>query len=267
MKQNYYDITSSRLHPWVKEFALVLTIVLVIMKPGVQGPAQAYIVWLGALAILLAIAKLNVRRLLVTMIAGAFMSGILVVSQGFLYKASGTTTPLFTIFVKEIGGRSIGTFTQEGLVVGLVGSLKIFCIIVGGQILAATTKIEDFAYSLIKLRIPRLLTFVLVTGMRFVPLVAQTWHEIFDAQRLRGYDVDKVGIIKKITELYPRSLVSLVLILFKAGLNMDIAIQTRGFHVEGKKTLYYTLSLRRVDYAVLVGLSLLFGWAVALSLK
>lgn len=183
---------------------------------------------------------------------------ILIITQGFFYRYSESFTPLFTIGNINIAGKGIGTFTLEGLTAGLVGALKIFCIIFSVPILVATTRIEDFAYCLTKLGVPYKFAFVLLIGMRFVPLVQQTWSELIDAQKLRGYDVDKLGIVKKVRAVYIRSIVSLIVILFKKGLNLQIAIETRGFGASMKRTEFYTLKIHIWDYLVITALLAIF---------
>ncbi len=95
-----------------------------------------------------------------------------------------------------------------------------------------------------------------------MPLVQQTWCELIDAQKLRGYDIDRLGIIEKIRDVYTRSIVSLIVILFKAGLNLQIAIETRGFGAPRRRTEYYTLKINIWDCMVIIGLLVIFFFEI-----
>lgn len=252
-------MTANTLHPLVKGGVSILTVILVLLNPGLQGTPNPYLIWLIALGILGIIVRLQLKRIMRPLLIGVFLASILIISQGFLYRSSETYTPLFTIFELEIGGKNIGTFTLEGLIAGLIGALKIFCILISAQILVATTSIEELAYSLMKLKVPYTLSFLMATGMRFVPLVQQTWTDILDARRLRGIDIDRIGIFKKATVFYPRVIVPLVLSLFRSGLFLSIAIATRGFYIKGRKTIYYDVDMKATDYLILFIFIILFS--------
>jgi energy-coupling factor transport system permease protein len=247
-----------KLHPIVKIIIVALTTLLVLINPGLEGGLEIYVIWLFVLSCFWIVAKINLRESSRIIKIGIVIAFILIITQGFFYRYSESFTPLFTIGNIDIAGKGIGTFTLEGLIAGLVGSLKIFCIMFSVPILVATTRIEDFAYSLNKLGVPYKFAFVLLTGMRFVPLVEQTWSELINAQKLRGYDVDRLGIIKKVRDVYNPSIVSLIVILFKAGLNLQIAIDTRGFDAPIKRTEYYTLKINIWDCLVITALIAIF---------
>jgi energy-coupling factor transport system permease protein len=247
-----------KLHPLTKLLLIVLTVALILITPGFRGNIAVYTSWLCVLLIFWVAARFGVREASFLIKIWLLMAAILIVSQGFLYWPEGSYTPLFTVATIDIAGRSVGTFTLEGLLVGVVGSLKILCVLVSVPVFIATTKVEDFAYSLAKLGTPYKFTFILLTAMRFLPVVQQTWNELIDVQRLRGYDLDRQGIITKIREVYLQSIISLVLITFKSGLSMQVALETRGFSVRTKRTQYFVLKIGLKDYLVMLGLITIF---------
>lgn len=258
MSQRSEDNFIYQLNPLAKLPIVALTALLVLVSPGFERGLTVFSIWLGLLLLLWFLARIDLTEVSAPVILGLIVSGALIITQGFLYRYGESYTPLFTLADIQVAGRTVGTFTLEGLLAGLVGSLKILCALASAMLFALTTKIDDLSYSLMKLRIPHDLTFVLLTGMRFVPLVQQTWNDLLDAQRLRGHDIDKLGIIARTRYLYPRVLGSLILVLFRLGLSLEVTIRTRGFGIAKRPTQYFVRQLNSTDYLFVAGLMVVF---------
>jgi energy-coupling factor transporter transmembrane protein EcfT len=236
-------------HVSVKGVLLILSVIIVVLVYGVEGALAPYLSWL--LIVLLVWGLENPDEgVFTTILIGVALSILLITVQGFLYKTP-NPTPILTV-------PPLGTVTSEGIQSGVVGSLKILCVLFSAQAFVASTTIEELGYLLRKLRVPDSAVFVLVTGMRFTTLVIETWRDILNSMRLRGIDIDKEGIWKRITDIYPRSIVPLILSLFRRGLDLEIAIATRGFYSDNKKTQYYKFPMQYRDYFSISGLILSF---------
>lgn len=241
-----------KLNPITKIWIVALTSLLILISPGVKGGVILYSIWLLVLVILWIIGRIRLDE--ISKIAKPFIliAILLIVMQGFFYRSSESFTPIFTIMNFYLEGRSIGTFSLEGLIAGIVGVMKILCVIISVQLFIMTTKLEDFAYSLTKLGVPYEIAFILITAMRFVPLVQETWSNLQDAQKLRGYDIDKIGMLQRLTEAYPRLIGALVIVLFKSGLNLQVSIETRGYGAPNKRTEYFILRMKTLDYLIII---------------
>jgi len=258
MQERSHDNFVYQLHPLIKLVVVALTALLVVLGPGFEGGLSVFSLWLGLLLLLWFLARIDLVQASRPITLGLIVSGALIITQGFLYRYGQSYTPIFTLADIQVAGRTVGTFTLEGLVVGVIGSLKILCVITSAMLLALTSDVDDLSYALMKLQIPRDMSFVLLTGMRFVPLVQQTWNDLLDAQRLRGHDIDELGIITRIRYLYPRVLGSLILILFRLGLSLEITVRTRGFGATKRPTEYFVKPLKPTDYVFAAGLLAVF---------
>lgn len=247
------------LHPFVKLAVVGFTVALVVMRPGLDGSLLVYLPWLVLTALLVVGSKLNWKTLAGTCVIGLLLGGFLVLTQGFLYRSSGAFTPILTLFDLELGGRQVGRFTAEGLTAGLVGWAKVMAVLLSSLYLRATTKIESLAYSLLSLRVPYTLSFLLVLTMRFVYLVESTWQTVVDSYRLRGYDVDKLGVLARLRDVYVPSLAPLMLVLFKQGLQFEVTIQMRGFNATKRPTLYLYEPMVTADWVALSLVVLIFA--------
>jgi energy-coupling factor transport system permease protein len=249
-----------RLHPLVKLGVVGVTVVLVLLSPGLDQAIRVFSAWLGVLLSLFLIGRVDLSRASRPMALAVLVSATLVVTQGFLYRYGPSETPLFTLLDVRLAGRSVGTFTVEGLWAGLAGSLKILSVVASAVLFSLTTDIDELSSALRALRVPAELSFLLLSAMRFVPLVQETWTDLLNAYRLRGYDVDELGVVSRIRYLYPRTLSSLILVLFGLGLNLEIAIRLRGFGASKRPTPYPERKVQPSDVVSAAALAFLLVW-------
>jgi energy-coupling factor transport system permease protein len=162
--------------------------------------------------------------------------------NGFMYYAG--ETPLFTLF-----GR--WEYTLEGLIFGLTISAKVLAVVSAIPLLTMTTPLSRFMAALSRIKVPYKFIFVFGIAMRFTPLVGQIYRDIIEAQKLRGHDLDKMNIFRKIKKGYLPVFVPLILSLLRRASDLDIAIESRGFGAPGKRTSIEDMSLKSLDYGVL----------------
>ena len=92
-------------------------------------------------------------------------------------------------------------------------------------------------------------------------LIYRNFYEISDAQKLRAHDLESMGRFARVRALLP-VLTPLLLSLFRQSDDLQIAIESRGFGAPVKRTSLEPLSLRAIDYVVLIFLFSLTGFTI-----
>ncbi len=115
-------------------------------------------------------------------------------------------------------GRAIGQFnmgllniTYEGLISGLMVSLRLFLLIIVSSVLTLTTSplhlvkgMESIFSPLKKIGVPiGNISWMILMSIRFIPVLIVEAERVIKAQTARGRDLDKGNIIRKIRNLIP----------------------------------------------------------------
>jgi energy-coupling factor transport system permease protein len=169
--------------------------------------------------VLWVIARVSLRSLKPVLILTSLIFLIFVTLNGFTFY--GGKTALFYVF-----GRP---FWREGVLFGVSICLKIFAVVTIVPMLTLTTPMPMLLAALAKLRLPYKVIFTLGMAFRLTPLVSQTYRDITEAQKLRGHDLKRMNIIKRLTKGYLPLFIPLVLTLLRRSGDLDIAIESRGF--------------------------------------
>jgi energy-coupling factor transport system permease protein len=206
--------------------------------------ALMLLIWLAATLILWCIAKVKISYFgtILKLLMG--VSIFIIVVQGFMYRGE---TPIFVIGHLEIwGGADLGVFTLEGLTFGIALVIRIVTAVCAIPLVTMTTSPSKLMESLTKLKIPFSYTFMLVTAMKFTPTVQEIWRSIIDAQKIRGFDFDKMNIFKKLGAYIP-ILIPLILISLRKANDLEVAIESRAFGAPIKRTFVEDVSFHRTD--------------------
>jgi energy-coupling factor transport system permease protein len=210
------------------------------------------------------ISKLPMKFLKLLMILVISTGVTFLLIQGFLYDPPhGYYTVIFTVPLPKIllGNKNIWDLTLEGVLFGVAMTIKMMAVIFVFPLAIITTSITDFVAGLTRLKIPYKFSFTLAIALRMVPQVNSSFEIIQDAQKVRGIDIEKMGLVKRL-RTYVSLLVPLVLSLLRGSDTMDIALESRGFGYTQKPTSIDDSSLRRIDYIALVVIALLVVWSV-----
>ena len=166
--------------------------------------------------------------------------------QGFLNSENGTTVLFqFSLF------RWSFIFKKEGLLYGVMICERLLCLILILPPMLMSSPINDLVMGMVKLHIPFKFAFVLSTALRFVPQLMDEAGQIMNAQRLRGIDLDKMGVLKKV-KIYARIIVPLMLGPITRSINMEIALQSKAFTGSANRTYIHAISLRVIDVVLIV---------------
>ena len=101
---------------------------------------------------------------------------------------------------------------------------------------------------------------------RFVPLLFEEMEGIKEAQRLRGVDIDGIGLVRKLIAM-ARMLVPLVMICLNKAQLMEIALQAKAFTGSGDRTYLHPTRERLSLSEKLLTAVFLLAPVVALALR
>lgn len=251
-----------RLNPLTKFVYLLLTLILV-FTANFTFDVLVLLIWLTATLILWRIAKVSVRYLGVILKLLIGVSILIILVQGFMYRGE---TPLFTIgHLKIWGGADLGVFTLEGLMFGLSLVTRIITAVCAIPLVTMTTSPSKLMESLTKLKIPFSYTFMLVTAMRYAPTIQEIWRSIIDAQKIRGFDFDKMSIFKKLRAYVP-IIVPLILISFRRANDLEVAIESKAFGAPIKRTFIEEVGFHAGDRFFIAAFTVLFAVCIAFKL-
>jgi energy-coupling factor transport system permease protein len=117
---------------------------------------------------------------------------------------------------------------SRGALFGLAMGSRLAAFLAAGLVFLATTRIEAFAAALRRLGLPYTAGFVLTLAFRLVPVFVETALTVAQAQRARGYEMDRGPIWTRV-----RRRSRLIVPIFLSGIRnadgMALALETRGF--------------------------------------
>jgi energy-coupling factor transport system permease protein len=257
------DTPLHRMHLLVKLVYIMLTLVLVMLSTSFRD-TPPLLLWLILSLSLWRLGAITLRYMKVVLKVLAGVIIFIVVVQAFMYRGE---TPLLVIGHWRIwGGADLGVITYEGVLFGLLISLKIITAVVAIPVFVMTTSPSKLMETLVRLRAPVSFAFALVSGMRFTPLVLDTWRRIVDAQKLRAFDIEAMNIVKRAFKAYVPIATPLILILLRRAYDLQIAIESRGFGAPKQRTFLEDIRFKPLDALALIFFVLFFALAIALKL-
>ena len=172
---------------------------------------------------------------------------------------------IFIAFFQSLttsGGRPIITLLGANIVTskGLVDSLS-FVLRMGNIMLAVMlgTKHDsrDMIDGLAKLKIPYELAFMTGIALKFIPLFGQEFADRIKAVSLRGINIKKLKLSKKI-KIYSHILVPAISGSIIKSRDIASSMETRGFRAYPDRTNLRVLKLKLADYIAMIIASSIF---------
>jgi energy-coupling factor transport system permease protein len=149
--------------------------------------------------------------------------------------------------------------TSQGLLYGLQVSTRAAAVLISSLILVMTSTPSAILRTLGKLKLPVVMIFALVVGMRTVPRIFDTLDTAVKVQFMRGYGVNS----NKATRVFYyfggvlTSIVPAMTFLFRGARNTAISADTRAFRAFKERTFLRPFTFSKGDYvffAIIVGL-------------
>jgi energy-coupling factor transport system permease protein len=148
--------------------------------------------------------------------------------------------------------------SRESLLYGLAMGLRLASFVATGLILLSTTRNEELTNGLIRMGVPYPVAFAFSTSLRLIPTFAGAGATIIEAQVSRGLDLESGSIFSRIGKFIPQA-VPLFFFAIRHTNLLAMALESRGFSPESKRTLYYEPRLRALDYGVIGLLSIVLA--------
>jgi len=154
-------------------------------------------------------------------------------------------------FMKGGDTKLFGPFTLEGIFYGIAIGIKFDIMIVAGMIFLSSTKMEEIAIGLVKLKVPYRGAFAFSTALRLVPTIVATSYTITQAQKSRGLDLDSGNLIERAKKYVPLLIPTFISVI--RGTNVfAMALESKGFGYDKDRTNYLEIKFTSKDVLTFV---------------
>ncbi len=135
---------------------------------------------------------------------------------------------------------------NDGLLRGVNTGLRYFIILCSAAVMAGENSRRVIA-SLTNMKVPYMFAFMLMITLRFLPVFMESFTDAMTSIQLRGIELKKVKIGKKI-KLYSYLLLPVVAEAIIKSQELSIAMEARGFGAMKIRTTYYVVHMQKLDY-------------------
>jgi energy-coupling factor transport system permease protein len=144
---------------------------------------------------------------------------------------------------------TLGTFrfTDANLALATAAVARILVMSGSFYALLVTTDFGSMIAGLNRMRVPYSIAFGAGLTLQLLPLIIQEFSNIMDAQRSRGQELDRGGLVDRIRK-YLAIAVPLLLRSLRLGQNLSFALLTYRFGSSPHRTSLYVLKFRLGDY-------------------
>lgn len=134
---------------------------------------------------------------------------------------------------------------------GIAMSIRLLTLISAFSLFFLTVHPDDFSQGLIQMKVPFSFAFALSLAIRFVPTLGQEAQNVREAQMVRGLELQKGNIIKKIKNFIP-IIIPLIILSIQRALVVAESLESRAFGAVKKRTYLYPLKLKISDYFIIL---------------
>ncbi len=146
--------------------------------------------------------------------------------------------------------------TEPAVWRGITSAVRVGCLATVWYILMFTTSQRDLVRALVKLGVRFDYGLTLAISLRFLPTFGALIDSIKDAQRARGLELSKGGLLRR-SKNYVAVLVPTIVSALRTADTLSLALQSRAYGARADRTYFRDLSMRYSDYAALAVLVLL----------
>ncbi len=244
---------------------LVLLAAIVIFAVGLEGPRPLFLLFILALGFHI-VARSSVERwkvLIIFLLVGIWGA---MLSQALFYNQEPRTmiACLVSPTTPWIGELTGGIFVyQEGLEHGAVQALRSGIMLSCGLLICWTTDPRQLLQCFLHWKMPYAIAFMLITSLRFLPVVFEETAIVLTAQRLRGFEpMRTLSPIRWIRTAFYVMFPILARALRRAA-TLALSVESRGF---GRSARHGEMSAWPLAERVAVS-TVFFGIATGAALK
>ncbi len=144
-------------------------------------------------------------------------------------------------------------------------TLRFVVLVESFSVFFLTTSPDHLGLALEQSRVPYEFAFAFTTAVRFVPVLAEEAQTIMDAQKARGLELEKGGLLKRIRNYIP-ILIPLIVSAIRRSLELAEAMESRAWGATKKRTNLYSLKLHKGDYALIAITALVLAATIYIRL-
>jgi len=156
--------------------------------------------------------------------------------------------------------------SRESILYGMAMGLRLVTFVGASLIFLSATRNEELTNGLIRMGCPYPVAFAISTALRLVPTFAGAGATIIQAQVSRGLDLESGNIFGRVGKFIPQAVPLFIYAIRHTNL-LAMALESKGFSPESKRTLYYEPCMGPVDYVVLFVLTVLLAIFLYLRLS
>jgi energy-coupling factor transport system permease protein len=184
----------------------------------------------------------------------------LISAQGLWY--SNNRTPLFDPimlpFRISFSGKGLQanalTLYAEGVRFGVVLACRMLGMFLTFPLVFLTTPTTQLIAGLTEVGLPYQISFIFTTALRFIPSLHAGRERVIEAQRLRGMDLEKKGIVSAVRQTVP-TIVPMITSALRTTSDLEVAIESRAFGAFDRRTAYRGRRFTRSDRNMVIGLA------------
>jgi energy-coupling factor transport system permease protein len=144
---------------------------------------------------------------------------------------------VFTVVIWTFFYGNVLVPTHEGFFFGLSTAMRLDTFLAAGILFLTTTRVEEVAYALGRLGVPYKVGFTLTLAFRLVPVFFDAALAVLQAQRCRGLQLARGGLIRRLRRFVP-ILVPVFIGALRRADRMAMALELRGFNSGRPRTTY-----------------------------
>ncbi len=141
--------------------------------------------------------------------------------------------------------------TEPAILRGVTSALRVGCLATVWYILLFTTSQRDLVRALVKLGVRFDYGLTLAIALRFLPTFSALIDSTKDAQRARGLDLRKGGLLTR-SRNYLAVLVPTIVAALRTADTLTLALQSRAYGARADRTYLRELKMRATDTVTLV---------------
>lgn len=146
--------------------------------------------------------------------------------------------------------RDCNIIYYDGLIRGINTGMRYFIVICSASVMSAENS-RRVITSITQMKVPYIFAFMMMITLRFLPIFMESFSEAMISVQLRGVELKKVKIGRKIN-LYSHLLMPVVADAVIKSQELSTAMEARGFGAMKKRTSYLTVHMKKIDYVYFI---------------
>ncbi|MGB9894984.1 MAG: energy-coupling factor transporter transmembrane component T family protein [Thermoproteota archaeon] len=140
--------------------------------------------------------------------------------------------------------------TTQSLAQAVIFSVRFILITSATSWFFYTTSPEDLGRALEQMGVPSDFSLAFTLSMRFIPVIANEFQDVYDAQRVRGLNLEKGNLLER-TKAFLPILIPLFVEVIRRTYEISDALELRGYGFKEKRSHWKELKLTTNDYIFL----------------